>query len=245
MPVGEERDPVPAGRTHPAGPLPHRRRTGLIAGVAGAALTLGAVSYLITGALLGGDHTQREATALTSPAPTTASSPDMPPADSSPTSPASTPSELPSPAEPSESARREARAAGSAHKTDDEKAREKRPETRKNDRQVTAAEAPVNIVTAKSSNATVQIMSADHDLTGTGQLRFKGDDGSPVGDASCTRKFRFHLEKPAREQPTMLLCWRTSADRSVVALAFARRDEKPSPGETVRILDEHWSRLGR
>jgi hypothetical protein len=48
--------------------------------------------------------------------------------------------------------------------------------------------------------------------------------------------------KPA-VRPNLLLCWRTSDDRSV-ATVLIDQSGKPSTADSVRIIDREWAKLG-
>jgi hypothetical protein len=88
-----------------------------------------------------------------------------------------------------------------------------------------------------------RVYSARRDLSNTGELKWRGDDGHAVGDAFCTQKYSFNPGTPAVVRPTMLLCWRTSAARSAYTLTVSV-DTPPSEHDAVGYLDEAWSKLG-
>jgi hypothetical protein len=90
---------------------------------------------------------------------------------------------------------------------------------------------------------TLKVVSALDDLSGQHELAWAADSGHPVGDARCTQNFRIGPSAAAKVRPTMLLCWRTSADRSVYTVAVDL-DQRPSEKASVATINEVWSKLG-
>jgi hypothetical protein len=84
----------------------------------------------------------------------------------------------------------------------------------------------------------MRIRTARYDLAGQYELAWAADDGERVGNARCTQNLR--LAGVARERPTMLLCWHTSAGKSVVTLAVTRQG-RPSRATSVATIDEQWA----
>jgi hypothetical protein len=102
---------------------------------------------------------------------------------------------------------------------------------------------PVKERTERVGKGSVRVVSAGYDLTGQRELLWAADDGRKVGDADCTQTFRFSNNMTPRERPNMLLCWRTSAERSVVTVAV-QPEGRPSSEGTVKILEREWAKLG-
>ncbi|WP_433826374.1 hypothetical protein ACQP2E_30425 [Actinoplanes sp. CA-015351] len=114
----------------------------------------------------------------------------------------------------------------------------KRPLTAKKD-----VSTDVSRRTETLKNGTVQVESSRSDLTGQGRLLLAGAEGEPVGSGiKCTNKVRFSSGTPATERPTLLLCWRTSSDRSVVTMAVVPKG-KPRAADSIEIIGKEWSRL--
>ncbi|MCY1145363.1 hypothetical protein OWR29_45805 [Actinoplanes sp. Pm04-4] len=88
----------------------------------------------------------------------------------------------------------------------------------------------------------IRVTSAGYDLTGRPQLAIAGDTGWLVGGARCTKTLRTESNEQPRVVPTMLVCWRTSARRSVVTVAVADRG-RPSSGDSVAVIQREWARL--
>ena len=90
---------------------------------------------------------------------------------------------------------------------------------------------------------TLRVITAQHDLTGQRELLWAADDGKPVGSAHCTQNFHFSNDGKAKVRPTMLLCWRTSAGKSVVTVAVVRTG-RPSTAASVGVIDRRWAEMG-
>ena len=97
--------------------------------------------------------------------------------------------------------------------------------------------------TEMTSEGTVRVVTAKSDLTGQHELLMAADDGEPVGDVHCTQKLRFAQGSPARSFSGLLLCWRTSASRSVVTLATTKSNRRPSSAASAAIIDKEWAKL--
>jgi hypothetical protein len=95
-----------------------------------------------------------------------------------------------------------------------------------------------NETTADGSN--VRVVSARYDLTGQWRLLWAADMGRPVGTVRCTQNFRTD-ERPVGEiRAGLLLCWRTSAAKSVVAVATGR----PQAVYAAGVVEREWATLG-
>ncbi|MEV6301472.1 hypothetical protein AB0M02_18825 [Actinoplanes sp. NPDC051861] len=103
--------------------------------------------------------------------------------------------------------------------------------------------AQVEHRTETTKNGTIRVTTARDDLTGTAPLTIAADEGTRVGSAHCTDRVRFSQDAPAVKRPTLLLCWRTSADRSVVTMAVTPKG-KPKAATSVEIIDQEWAKLG-
>ena len=65
---------------------------------------------------------------------------------------------------------------------------------------------------------------------------------SPSRSSSVDEQIRKAREKAAI-RPNLLLCWRTSADRSVATVLVDQKG-KPSAAESVQIINREWAKLG-
>jgi hypothetical protein len=101
----------------------------------------------------------------------------------------------------------------------------------------------VTEATTQQEGGTLKVVSAEADLTGYGELSWVADKGTKAGDARCTKKIRLSTAVPATERPTLLLCWRTSAAKSVYTLAVVAKG-RPTTSISTDALAKEWKRLG-
>ncbi|GIM93319.1 hypothetical protein [Paractinoplanes toevensis] len=221
-----------------------QRRKQLAVGVVGLGAVLGAGAYVVTAQVI--DHRNHTVTTdaiapvaplpeLTTPAPRVAPS-SVPPAVTTKSavkhsiSPAASAS-MPMPMPPED----EIRAAREAAERDGVPVQPG----------LTAAgEEPALVAEreVKLPNGTLRIITARFDLTGHRELLWAVGGGKPVGDAECTQDLHFSENaKPAR-QPNLLLCWRTSATKSVATI-LVDRGGHPSTVTSVKAIDREWRTL--
>jgi hypothetical protein len=94
----------------------------------------------------------------------------------------------------------------------------------------------------REDRGTLRVVSAHGDLTGYKELAWVADDGDAVGFARCSQTFRFAGNaKPARK-PNLLVCWRTSAAKSVYTV-MVDLDGRPSKQDSVAALAKRWSAM--
>jgi hypothetical protein len=226
-------------------------RTTVATGAVGLAVLLGGGAYLI-GSGRNGTTVTEDTGALSPVVP--AVSPQQPATDplpaasatsavatTSPTSPVTSPpaKRSPSPAKKvdGEAIRKEIAAARAAAE------KEGHPLQRALTEAPGVQAADVSQRTEDTKEGTIRVTSAKGDLSGQQEMLMAADDGHPVGDAQCTQNLRFSNAATARKIPTVLLCWRTSATRSVVTFAVAKKG-KPSAASSVAVLDREWKKLG-
>jgi hypothetical protein len=108
-----------------------------------------------------------------------------------------------------------------------------------------AVQGPVTVTNTGSlrTGGTMRVVTARHDLSGQRELLWAADDGEPFGDARCTQNFHFSNNVKPRVRPTMLLCWRTSNQKSVVTVAVSRTG-RPMKSLSVAEIDRQWAALG-
>jgi hypothetical protein len=92
-------------------------------------------------------------------------------------------------------------------------------------------------------NGSLEIYTAPFDLSGQTPVLWAAGGTWTVGRATCTQTVRFANNSEAKVRPTMMLCWRTSAQRSVATVLVDMKN-KPSAAESARIIDREWARLG-
>lgn len=228
-------------------PVP--RRVQIAAVVAGMAALLGGSAYLIADRIMNhdGSDVTRDVGALAPVAP------DVPlPPGAAPSVPvAATTSAVPTSATPS------ARPAASATKSPDAAALRKQIQAARDaaakdgiplqrplqQKGKMVAESQVSTRTEQTSEGTIRISTAKADLSGQQDQLLAADDGTVVGHVRCTQEIHFSANAAPREIPTLLLCWRTSSQRSVVTLAVAKKG-RPSTTASVATIDREWSKLG-
>jgi hypothetical protein len=112
-------------------------------------------------------------------------------------------------------------------------------------RPLPSASAPgdVTTTTSEQDGGTLKVVSARADLTGYRELGWVADPGEEVGSARCSDTIRLSVDAKPVKHPTLLICWRTSARKSVYTLAVKPKG-KPSPKDSAAAIDRQWNRLG-
>ncbi|WP_433791306.1 hypothetical protein [Actinoplanes sp. CA-252034] len=225
---------------------PRRSRLRTVAGVAGLAVVLGGGAFAITSALTGEDEVDpRDVTAIDRPAEAPRASESA--SGAAPMSAGVTGGAAeavnPPGAEPTKSASTEQQIKETREKAAKDGFPVRRARTPGPD-----AATPVGEVTETregplKDGSNFRIVSARYDLTGQRELLWLGDDGRKVGDARCTQNFRFSNNTAAKERPTMMVCWRTSAGKSVVVVAVTPKGRPDAEG-TVAKVDGQWAAMG-
>ncbi|WP_148308129.1 hypothetical protein [Actinoplanes friuliensis] len=95
----------------------------------------------------------------------------------------------------------------------------------------------------RTTGETLKVYSAKDDLTGQKELAWVADGGESVGDARCTQKIRVSPDAPAKERPTLLLCWRTSETKSVYTVSVSVHGV-PSKKKSVAAITKEWRLMG-
>jgi len=221
-----------------------RRRRQALVGVAGL-VVLGAGAFLVTDAMVDSPKTEtRDTAALASAAPETGSAPS-----SASTAPAASRGKSDSPSKSaapsvaaSQSVAEEIAAARAAAAKDGVKLL--RPLKPQRDDVAAAAEVKVvNTGSLKGGGATLRVVSARGDLTGKRELGMVADKGTRVGNAYCSQTIRVSGGVKATKEPNLLLCWRTSAQKSVFTVAVDLGGD-PSERKSVAAIDKEWRTMG-
>jgi len=224
----------------------NRRRKQVLLGVAGLAAVLGAGAYVITAQVL--DH--RDATTTGD---TGALAPMITPASATPSVDLSSAPPATASASASVSAAPpSATPSPSRSSSVDEQIRKAREKAAKDgyplQRALTAGpHAESGPVSERSEprpgGGSLRVITAKFDLSGQRELLWAADRGKAVGDSHCTQNFRFSNNTKPAIRPNLLLCWRTSADRSVATVLVDQKG-KPSAAESVQIINREWAKLG-
>lgn len=105
-----------------------------------------------------------------------------------------------------------------------------------------AASAVVVTNETAADGSLIRVVTARRDLTGQWESLWAADAGRPVGPARCTDNFKINGSSYAEVRPGMLLCWRTSAAKSVVTIATAGSG-RPAADSSVAVVNREWSRI--
>ena len=97
--------------------------------------------------------------------------------------------------------------------------------------------------TLRTDRGTMRVVSGRGDLTGYRELGWVADGGEVVGAARCSQTFRFADQAEPTRKPNLLVCWRTSAAKSVYTVTVDL-DGKPSKQKSVAALDAQWAKMG-
>ncbi|GIF17757.1 hypothetical protein Ate02nite_04870 [Paractinoplanes tereljensis] len=92
------------------------------------------------------------------------------------------------------------------------------------------------------TGGSMRIVSAPFDLTGRRELAWVAGKGRKVGNAECTDKIQLSNEDKPETRPMMLLCWRTSATKSVVTVAVVPKG-RPNAATSVAELNKQWAKM--
>jgi hypothetical protein len=230
-----------------------RRRKQAAVGAVGLAAVLGGGAFVVTEAVTRDSGAPEPAALAPQPAATSATRPSATPSSATPSSatpskkasrpPAVTVSRTPSPSASTQTktAAERVAAARSAAARDGVKLQRPLPAA-------TAAGEMADVTVTDSGSlrddgGTLRVVSARGDLTGHQELGWVANDGDPVGSARCSQTFRFAGNtKPARK-PNLLVCWRTSASKSVYTVTVDL-DGHPSKKDSVAALGKRWNAMG-
>jgi hypothetical protein len=95
----------------------------------------------------------------------------------------------------------------------------------------------------KVEHGSLRIITARSDLSGQRELMWAADNGKRYGHVMCTKNFKFANNQTPAIRANMLLCWRTSAKRSV-ATVLIDYGGHPSTAKSAAIIDREWAKLG-
>lgn len=89
----------------------------------------------------------------------------------------------------------------------------------------------------------VRLVTARSDLTGQQELGWVAGGVTDHGDDHCSQTFRLFNSPAPEKKPTLLLCWRTSPTKSVVA-ALVDPKGHPSIVKALQAVDDKWKSMG-
>jgi hypothetical protein len=233
----------------PEGSRRSRRRKQAVVGVVGVAAVLGGGAFFVTEAM----------NAKQSIAPEVASAPLAPATtdqdSEAPTPSASAASAAPATRRPAAKVSRTPSPAPSESLTAEERVKAARAAAAKNGvalqrplsgGALPAAPAGLSVTDSgslKQDRETLRVVSARGDLTGYGELAWVADKGTAVGSATCSQTFRFANNAKPAKKPNLLVCWQTSAKKSVYTVTV-NLDGRPSRQDSVAAIAKRWSSLG-
>ncbi|WP_203828223.1 hypothetical protein [Actinoplanes palleronii] len=93
------------------------------------------------------------------------------------------------------------------------------------------------------SGGIIRVVSARGDLSGQRELRWVAGGVKPYRNADCTQTFQLGNNPKAERKKNLLLCWRTSTEKSVVTVLVDPKG-KPSRAKAVRELNKKWKSMG-
>ena len=230
--------------------MTNARRKQAIVGVVGLAAVLGGGAYVLTDRLAGDKPSTTSETGALAPTsiPTSIAAPPdetaepSPPVSLTPENSAASPSKSASPSVTSKSPADRAKAAREAGAKFGVKVQRPLPQSAV-ESSITPADLTVTqIGDLKADRSMIKVVSARKNLAGYRELGWVADEGERVGNATCSQTFRFSAGQQPAERPTYLVCWRTSATRSVYTTA-TDMDGRPSKQASVAALDRQWERL--
>jgi hypothetical protein len=105
----------------------------------------------------------------------------------------------------------------------------------------TAAAGSVKAVTEGSLNSggIVRMVTAKEDLTGQRELAWISGGVEKYRDVPCSQTVRFSADSQPEKKKNLLICWRTSATKSVISIVVDP-EGKPSRAKAVSALKEKW-----
>lgn len=218
-----------------------RRRIAL--GALGLAAVLGTGAYVITDQLTGRQSEDARPVDVPVAAPvapasgsTVSATPEGPTAEPS-TSAQATPSAAPSSLSASvmESIR-EAR-----RKMAEDGVRVQRPIQPKTTR--TAEDVQMTTQGSLKEGGIVRVVSAPEDLTGQRELAWVAGGVTRHRGVECSQTVRLSNDAQPQRKPNLLICWRTSAKKSVIAIVVDPQG-RPSRSKAVGALEKKWRSIG-
>jgi hypothetical protein len=236
-----------------ASPASDGRRRRLLIGTTGAAVVLiGGAAFAATQMGSSDSESLREPAVpvVTTASPTSAGPSDAASASAAAVTPSVSASASASATTAPATAEKEPQSGENSRKEADEKIREAREQMEDHGVEVQRAlgdpkTKPVKIDrrTETLGKSTVQIETAQADLSGQGLRLIAAGKGEPAGNGvSCTNSIRFAAGAEPTARPNVLLCWRTSDSRSVVTMTVTP-EGKPSKTDSAEIISKEWSKL--
>jgi hypothetical protein len=90
---------------------------------------------------------------------------------------------------------------------------------------------------------TVRVVSAPGDLTGQRELTWVAGGVSKYKGYDCSQTFKFNTNPVPTRKPNLLMCWRTSAQKSVIAVVVDAKGH-PSKDKALAAISQRWNSMG-
>ncbi len=99
-----------------------------------------------------------------------------------------------------------------------------------------------NIGSLQKDGGTMRVITAPGDLTGQRELAWVAGGISEHGTVKCSQTFKLANESKAEMRRNLLVCWRTSARKSVITAAVDLEGD-PSTSESAAVIEREWAKL--
>jgi hypothetical protein len=113
------------------------------------------------------------------------------------------------------------------------------------DPQAAQATSDVSMTTTGSlkEGGILRLVAAREDLTGQRELAYVVGGLMRHRGVLCSQTFKFSTNPVAKKRDNLLMCWRTSAKKSVIAMVVDPKGH-PSPDKAVNALEKKWRTMG-
>ncbi len=89
----------------------------------------------------------------------------------------------------------------------------------------------------------VRVLAAREDLTGQRELAYVAGGVEKYRKTLCSQTFQFSTNPKPAKKDNLVICWRTTAAKSVVAMVVDPKG-KPSRDKAVDALEKKWRSMG-
>jgi hypothetical protein len=111
--------------------------------------------------------------------------------------------------------------------------------------QVAQTASNIEVITMGSlkEGGIVRIMSAREDLTGQRELAYVAGGVENFRGVPCSQTFQFTTQARPAKKDNLLMCWHTTAEKSVVAIVVDSKGH-PSRDKAVAAIERKWRSMG-
>lgn len=107
----------------------------------------------------------------------------------------------------------------------------------------TAADIQMTTKGSLKEGGIVRMITARGDLTGQRELAYVAGGVAKHRNVPCTQTFKFSTNPAPAKRANLLMCWRTSAKKSVIAMVVDPKGH-PSRDKAVDAIAEKWRSMG-